>query len=327
MGRAAAPASGETRAVLQIRVICPPDLTPHVLKQLRADHGTASVAVHFGSTLVPEGDLVVAEVARERGNAVVDTLAALDVVSRGAISIVALEAHTSRLGEEAEQVAAGHGIDALLWEELEERAAEDARASVTFVALMILASLIATIALIIDSPVLVIGAMILGPEYTPLTALAVALYRRRTGTRLAATTLLGGLVIAIAAAAALTGALRAIGEIDSDFASGGNFFTKFVSDPNVYSFLVAFIAGIAGTIALAQGRQAALAGVLVSVTTIPAAAAVGLDAVTGDWSGAGDALGQLALNVVALLLASLSTLWVHDRAWRRVTAAPPRPRP
>jgi uncharacterized hydrophobic protein (TIGR00271 family) len=316
--------SGETRAVLQIRVICPPDLTPRVLEELRAEHGTASVATHPRSALAPEGDLIVVEVARERGNAVVDTHVALDVPRRGAISIIALEAHTSRQGDEAQRLAAGHGVDALLWEELEERAADDARASVTFVALMALAALIATIALILDSPVLVIGAMILGPEYAPLTALAVSIYRRRPGIRIAATTLVGGLVVAIAASALLTAALRAIGEIDSGFTSGDNFFTKFVSDPNVYSFLVAFIAGIAGTIALAQGRQAVLAGVLVSVTTIPAAAAVGLDAVTGDWSGAGKALAQLTVNLVALLLASLATLWVHDRAWRRVTVPPPR---
>jgi uncharacterized hydrophobic protein (TIGR00271 family) len=314
--------------VLQIRVICPPELTPRVVEELSAEHGTASVAAHPASALSPEGDLVVVEVARERGNAVVDTLVALDVPARGAISIIALEAHTSRQGDEAQRLAAGHGVDALLWEELEERASEDARGSVTFVALMILASLIATIALILDSPVLVIGAMILGPEYAPLTALAVSIYRRRPGVRTATTTLLGGLVIAIAASALLTAGLRAIGEIDSGFASGENFFTKFVSDPGMYSFLVAFIAGVAGTIALAQGRQAALAGVLVSVTTIPAAAAVGLGAVTGDWAGAGASLGQLALNLAALLLASLATLWVHDRAWRRIrTPSPRRPRP
>jgi hypothetical protein len=137
---------------------------------------------------------------------------------------------------------------------------------------------------------------------------------------------LSGLVLAILACALFTEILTWTGEIAASFHSSGNFFTSFVSEPNVYSFIVAFLAGIAGTVALAQGRQAALAGVLVSVTTIPAAAAVGVDAAVGQWSDAADALGQLAINLFALVLASLVTLWVHDRAWQRgaVTQSGPR---
>jgi uncharacterized hydrophobic protein (TIGR00271 family) len=160
--------------------------------------------------------------------------------------------------------------------------------------------------------------MIVGPEYGALTALAVSAYRRKPDTKRAAMTLLGGLTLGIAAAALLTLVVDRLSEIGASFHSGGNFFTSFVSEPNVYSFIVAFLAGIAGTVALAQSRQAALAGVLVSVTTIPAAAAVGVNAAVAEWSDAAGALAQLAINVVALLLASVATLWVHDRAWRQV---------
>jgi uncharacterized hydrophobic protein (TIGR00271 family) len=303
--------------VLQIRVISPADLTPAVLERLRADHGTANLSLQPGSALEPAGDVIVVEVARERGNAVIDTLVDLEVDVRGSISLLSLDAHASRSGAVAEEAAAGHGADALMWQELEDRAHADAHGTFTYFALMIIAALIAAIAIIIDSAVLVIGAMIVGPEYGPLTAFAVTIYRRQRDVGRAAITLLGGLLLAILSAAVLTTVLEGAGEIDSDFHSGGNFFTSFVSEPNIYSFIVAFLAGIAGTIALAQARQAALAGVLVSVTTIPAAAAVGVDAAVNDWPDALGALGQLGINLFALVLASLATLWVHDRAWRR----------
>jgi uncharacterized hydrophobic protein (TIGR00271 family) len=304
--------------VLQIRVISPADLTPTVLERLTADHGTANLSVQLGAAVEPAGDVIIVEIARERGNAVIDTLVDLKVDERGSISLLALEAHTSRRGSIAEEAAAGHGADALMWEELEERAHADAIGTVTFYALMVVAALIAAIAIIIDSAVLVIGAMIVGPEYGPLTALAVSAYRRKPDTKRAAMTLLGGLTLGIAAAALLTLVVDRLSEIGASFHSGGNFFTSFVSEPNVYSFIVAFLAGIAGTVALAQSRQAALAGVLVSVTTIPAAAAVGVNAAVAEWSDAAGALAQLAINLVALLLASVATLWVHDRAWRQV---------
>jgi uncharacterized hydrophobic protein (TIGR00271 family) len=302
--------------VLQIRVISPADLTPTVLERLTADHGTANLSVQLGAAVEPAGDVIIVEIARERGNAVIDTLVDLKVDERGSISLLALEAHTSRRGSIAEEAAAGHGADALMWEELEERAHADAIGTVTFYALMVVAALIAAIAIIIDSAVLVIGARIVGPEYGPLTAFAVTAYRRQRDAGRAAITLVGGLLLGILAAAMLTAILEWAGEIDPSFHSGGNFFTDFVSEPNVYSFIVAFLAGVAGTIALAQSRQAALAGVLVSVTTIPAAAAVGVNAAVADWSDALGAFGQLAINLLALVLASLATLWVHDRAWR-----------
>ncbi len=312
--------------MLQIRVISPSELTQTAVERLRADPGTANLSVQPRGAVEPPGDVIVVEIARERGNAVVDTLIELGLDECGSISLIALEAHTSRGGGIAEEAAAGHGADALMWEELEERAHADSAGTITYYALMVVATLIAAVAIIIDSAVLVIGAMIVGPEYAVLSALAVCVFRRQHDAARAAATLAGGLAIGIVSAASLTLVIDGLGELHKNFHSGGNFLTAFVSEPNVYSFIVAFLAGIAGTIALAQSRQAALAGVLVSVTTIPAAAAVGVNAAVAEWSDAAGALGQLAINLLALVLASLATLWVHDRAWRRVPvrSSPPR---
>ena len=56
----------------------------------------------------------------------------------------------------------------------------DSELNWTFLSFMSLATLIAGVAIVLDSQVLVIGAMVLGPEFGAIAALGVALVRRRT---------------------------------------------------------------------------------------------------------------------------------------------------
>jgi uncharacterized membrane protein len=111
------------------------------------------------------------------------------------------------------------------------------------------------------------------------------------------------------------------GESGASFEPASRFFTGFVTEPNAYSAVVALAAGVAGTISLARTQATALAGVLVSVTTIPAAAAIGIDAAVGNWRDLGGGSLQLAINLSALLLAVTLTLAIYDRAWSRSSRA------
>ena len=93
--------------------------------------------------------------------------------------------------------------------------------------------------------------------------------------------------------------------------------TEFISRPDHFSFIVAFIAGIAGALALTSSKSGALIGVLVSVTTIPAAANVGLACAYGEWHEWRGAMLQLALNLTAIVLAGVLTLFVQRRLYMR----------
>ena len=96
--------------------------------------------------------------------------------------------------------------------------------------------------------------------------------------------------------------------------------TFFISHPDEYSVLVALLAGVAGAISLSTAKSGALVGVLISVTTIPAAANVGVGAAYGDWSEVAGAAGQLAVNLVCIVTAVLVTLvlqrWFFTRRKR-----------
>jgi hypothetical protein len=108
-------------------------------------------------------------------------------------------------------------------------------------------------------------------------------------------------------------ALDAAGLVPAPFKTDDHPLTDFISNPDFFSFLVAYIAGTAGVLSLTSAKSGALIGVLISVTTIPAAANVGLAGALGDWGEASGAAAQLGLNLVAIVIAGVVTLFMQRR--------------
>jgi hypothetical protein len=68
-------------------------------------------------------------------------------------------------------------------------------------------------------------------------------------------------------------------------------------------------------VSILQARASALIGVFISVTTIPAAADMGVSAAFGHWSETAGATEQLILNVAILLIVGVTTLVLQRRFW------------
>ena len=125
-------------------------------------------------------------------------LKALGVKERGAITLDVVDTVLSTRAYRAEEKAAGDPADAVVWDELAGRTREESTLNVTFLTFLCLACLIAAVGVVTDSPVTVVGAMVVGPEFGPLAALAVALVRRKTYlARRAALALLVGFPVAM----------------------------------------------------------------------------------------------------------------------------------
>jgi hypothetical protein len=80
--------------------------------------------------------------------------------------------------------------------------------------------------------------------------------------------------------------------------------------------VVAVLAGLVGVVSLTEARAGALIGVFISVTTIPAAAALGLSLAYQDWTSDGGSAEQLLLNVVLLIVVGVIALRVQRVIWR-----------
>ena len=297
--------------MLHLRVIAPTELREPVIDLLTANPGVAHLVVHRDTALDPRGDEITADIARESANDVVDGLKALGVKERGAITLDVIDTVLSTRAYRAEDMAEGDPADAVVWDELAARTREESTLNVTYLMFLCLACLIAAVGVVTDSPVTVVGAMVVGPEFGPLAALAVALVRRRMYlARRAAVALLVGFPVAmlITALGVLAGeavgwitvqSTRELSEVD------------FIFHVGPLSFVVALLAGAAGMLSLVSAKSAALVGVFISVTTVPAAGFAVVAATVGDWDIAAKSSAQLAVNLIAIALAGVLVLWVQ----------------
>ena len=300
--------------MIHLRIVAPDDCSERVLELLRASPGAVNVIHLPGAATKPEGDVILCDVAREDASVILADLREYGVHERGSIAIEDIDAHLSRAAHKAEEAALGLPSDAVVWEEVEARTSESTELSVSFLAFMVLATQIAAIGILIDSQILIIGAMVVGPEFGPLAGLCVALVSGRGElARRSAAALVVGFPVAIAAALALTAVLKATGVADAVLDGEERNLTAFISHPDAYSAIVAYLAGTAGVLSLSTAKSGALVGVLISVTTIPAAGNVGVAAAYGDWDEMGGALQQLGLNLTAIVLAGIATLWLQRR--------------
>jgi len=321
--------------VITVRVACPADLVPAVEERLRSDTEISSLVIHRGACVEPAGDVFEADLPREIANLVVDDLMALGVQDRGTIQLLPVTTWISRAALEAEERAPGESNDAVVWTDVVERAYDESRLTWTYASFMILATLLAAIAIVTDSVILVIGAMVLGPEFVAIAALGVGLVRRRF--RLfgqAIRTLVLGFGLSIAVTAGLAAIARGAGWIDyNQLLPEARPGTSFIYNPGWWSLTVAVIAGAAGVLALTSARSGGLVGVFISVTTIPASGNIALALVFGIWAEVIGSTITLVVNIVGMALAGWITLVVQQAVWGRVRRrslarrAPRRPAP
>ena len=304
--------------MLQLRITTPTDLTEQVLAVFAGDPAVSQLAVLEGASRLPAGDIVQVDVAREAANELIDRLGALDLPQRGTIHVEPVTTWVSKAGYDAERHTPGASADAVVWADVTQRAYEESELNWTYLAFMTLATLLAAIAIVVDSQVLVIGAMVLGPEFIAIAALGLALVRRRwTLFRLAARTLLVGFAVAISATTLAALAGRGLGWITGDDVTGPRPGTDFIYSPDKWSFIVALIAAAAGVLSLTSAKVGGLSGVFISVTTVPAAGNVALGIAFGASQEIWGSAIQLVLNITGMILAGWATLALQHVVWNR----------
>lgn len=303
--------------MLHLRVIAPTESTDSVLEVLRREVGVTHIVVHREAALDPRGDEITADVARESANDVIDELKALGLKRQGAITLDVVDTVVSTAAYRAEKEAEGDPADAVIWDELAERTREESALNATYLSFLSLACLIAAVGVVTDSPVTVVGAMVVGPEFGPLAALAVAIVRRRGYlARRAALALVVGFPLAMCVTAITVLGGEAVGWIRLNTIRQLHQ-VDFIFQVGPLSFVVALLAGAAGMLSLVSAKSSALVGVFISVTTVPAAGFAVVAATVGDWQIAEQSATQLGVNLAGIVLAGVLVLWVYLRTGSR----------
>jgi uncharacterized hydrophobic protein (TIGR00271 family) len=306
--------------MLHLRLTSPSSLTDAVLQHLEHDPAVTALVVVPGAALKPPGDLITAELPREAANEIVDRLRGLGVHREGSIHLEPVRTWVSRTGFEAERRTPGSSADAVVWADVTQRAYDESELNWTYLSFMTMATVIASVAIVLDSQILVIGAMVLGPEFVAVAALGLALVRRRYSLGLlAARTLLLGFFVAICATALAALAARGLGWVVEEDITGPRPDTGFIYTPDKWSFIVAIIAAAAGVLSLTSAKVGGLSGVFISVTTVPAAGNVALGLAFGVGHEIWGSALQLALNLTGMAAAGWLTLAIQQTVWRRMS--------
>jgi uncharacterized hydrophobic protein (TIGR00271 family) len=304
--------------MVHLRIVVPEDRCQKVLDLLEAAPSTTNLVYLAGAARQPAGDVVLCDVAREDASVVIDDLKELGIAKEGSIALEQIDSQISEVAKRAERAARGMPSDAVVWEEVEARTSESTELGGNFLVFMMLACLIASVGIFTGSPILIVGAMVVGPEFGPLAGLCVALVEGRRSVGLRSLTALAiGFPIGITAAFLFTLLCVATGLVDAGFKSIQNPLTQFIAEPDAFSFIVAAFAGAAGVLSLTSAKSGALVGVLISVTTIPAAANIGVAAALGNWDDWRGAMLQLSINLLAIVLAGVATLYVERVLFER----------
>jgi uncharacterized hydrophobic protein (TIGR00271 family) len=177
---------------------------------------------------------------------------------------------------------------------------------------MAAAGVIAAFGVIEANQILIVGAMAVSPDLLPITAACVGFVSRRG--RLVAralVTLTVGMAATCLTAAVLTVILDFLDLLPSGFVIGESALSG-LTTVNDATIGVALAAGVAGMLAL-ETRASAAVGVAISITTIPAAAYLGVAVGVGEEDKALGALAVLGVNVAVLLVAGTLTLAVQRR--------------
>jgi uncharacterized hydrophobic protein (TIGR00271 family) len=187
----------------------------------------------------------------------------------------------------------------------------------SFYILLAIAGLIGAAGILTNSGILIVGAMVVGPEYHAIISVALGIIQgQRQPVRDGLLALLMGFLGAIAVTLLFGLFIRAIGLTPEPFMDGIRPIANFIYTPNVFSVIVAILAGIVGVVSLTQARGTALIGVFISVTTIPAAASIGVSIAYADWREVVGSLIQLLLNVILLIVTGTVGLGLQRLIWR-----------
>jgi uncharacterized hydrophobic protein (TIGR00271 family) len=183
-----------------------------------------------------------------------------------------------------------------------ERLQTQSRWSFDFMALMLLATGIASLGLLQNSPAVVIGAMLVAPLMTPLLGSGLALVQgnlpmMRECLKSIVLGFLAALVVGL-----LAGFISPSGVLSAELLARGN--------PNLLDCGVAALSGLAASYCVARpGLSSALAGVAIAAALVPPIATVGISLSLGEWTNAKGAALLFGTNVVAIILSAAAAFF------------------
>ncbi|MYW34083.1 DUF389 domain-containing protein [Streptomyces sp. SID2119] len=305
--------------MIHIRAVSPPDLTDEAVGLLADDPCVLNLIVRRDAARHPDGDSIACDVLTGAANDVLHRLRTLRVDQRGSLVIEPVDmAFASAAAEDGRRVL-GPLRGAPVWEQVEARIRAEGRYRPSFYLYLVIAGMIGSVGIVTNSQILIVAAMVVGPEYGAIVAVALGIDRKHGAMVRRGLFALGtGFLLTIVVTFLFSLLIRGFGLESDAFDRGLRPVSNLINTPNFFSIAVATLAGIVGIVSLTEARTSALLGVFISVTTIPAAADIAVSTAFTSWPDAWGSLVQLVVNIVVLIVVGAAVLKIQRALWRRV---------
>lgn len=212
---------------------------------------------------------------------------------------------------EALQERFASDFDPLSRTELRSKARDMSQDPTSFFAMIFASAIIATAGLLVESPAVVVGSMVIAPIVGPvLTAAVGATTGDREMLRASVWIQAAGLLVAVAGAGAFGFALQVGGFVPSSLDITSIDLIALRLAPNVETLAIGLAAGAAGAFGLATKGPTSLIGVMIAAALIPAAATVGIAAAWGEYR---IAVGSSVLLLLSMILINVGAYAVLRR--------------
>ncbi|MFB6280956.1 MAG: TIGR00341 family protein [Haloferacaceae archaeon] len=222
----------------------------------------------------------------------------------------------------AERYAEEVDEDRIARDELVARAKDLAPEPRSYFVLTVVSAVVATAGLLLDSPAVVVGSMVIAPLVGPAmsTGIGTVVDEHDLFVRGVRLQVLGGL-LAVTSAGAFAYLLQASGAVPMEasevFAIGE---VRERLAPDVLSLAVALAAGAAGALSLSTGVSTALVGVMIAAALVPPTAVVGIGIAWGEPTAVVGSAVLVLVNFLSVNFAALAVLWYagyRPEAWFR----------
>ena len=174
------------------------------------------------------------------------------------------------------------------------RRREECALTARYLFMLAMSAAIAILGLLLSSPAVVIGAMLLSPLMGPIIGLGFALaigdfkWMRQASQTLAIGTMMGILLCALIVM------LSPLQTVTSEIAAR--------TRPNLFDLFVALFSALAGAYAMIRGREGTIVGVAIATALMPPLAVIGFGLATLNWTVFSGALLLFITNLMTIAL-------------------------
>lgn len=297
-----------------LSVSVPPHATDTLLAALTALPAVVGLSVSRGASVKPAGDVLTVHVLNRGADDVLSAIRA----SGPEFSIVTAE--TASIIDPAHDAQIEDDVDEALWEELETGLRHQGRVTPNFLALMALGGVLGAVGLTSEGApqaVALVAASIVSPGFEPVAKVALGITLKRWNVvRRGLVSALAGYAVFIVTAGLAFLLLRWTGAVAlSEFTANSEL--KHLASPTAKEILLSSAGALAGAVIMAAYRRSVIAGALVALVIIPAAAAMGMALAAGRVDLAGQALERFALDAALIVVAGILVFGVKQRIVHR----------